>query len=279
MENIDWSFGIALFASHTLIAHLQRLPLWFNPNYLVDLSSLLTLISFSVQSMVVLRLIAIGAQLTVIPYFLMQPAPLWTPVIWQLLFVTVNLVNLTVLLLEKRPIVLTQEQQHLYDLAFDTLSPREFLKLLSLGEWQDGVAGDQIVSSGQQSHYVSVLSCGEAVAIVDETELATIPEGKLLGISSVWAREPMPFGVKLKTPSRYVRWSAARLRHFANKHPEIREKLQLIVSRKLVETVRALEEFQLKEWQQANDDRSTSPGRDRSVETVHLTGSPDAAAS
>lgn len=239
--------GLILLGIAIAIALFQLPPNWFKPDYLVDISSILTLISFTVRSMLALRFLAIGAQLTFIPYAYFQPTPLWTPIAWNVLFALVNVFNIVVLLLEKRPVVFNPDERKLYNLTFNTLEPREFLKLLTVGEWRDGEAGEQILIPSRQSAYVSILCRGEAVAYVEDRELVQIPEGKLLGSPSALVGEPSLVGVKLSTPSRYVRWSVVQLRQYLDKRPEMRQKLQSIVSRDLLKTIRALEEFGIKE--------------------------------
>ena len=238
--------GLILLGIAIAIALYQLPPNWFKPDYLVDLSSILTLISFSVRSMLMLRILAIGAQLTFIPYCFFQPTPLWTPIAWNLLFLTVNLVNVVKLLLEKRPVIFNPEEEKLYNLAFKTLSPREFLALLTLGEWRDGAAGEQIIIQDKQNTYVSLLCRGEAVAVFNDGQLVKIPEGRLLGIPSALIGEPMKFcDIKISAPSRYMRWSVVQLRQFTDKRPEIRDKLQSIVSIDLAKIVEKLEELHL----------------------------------
>ena len=241
-------FGSLILLGIAIAIAIYQLPQnWFKSDYLVDLSSILTLISFSVRSMLTLRILAIGAQLTFIPYCFFQPTPLWTPIVWNLLFMGVNLFNVVKLLLEKRPVIFNLDEEKLYNLAFKTLSPREFLALLTLGEWRDGEAGEKIIIPAKQSSYVSLLCRGEAVAVLDDRELVKIPEGKLLGMPSVLVGEPMNIEVKLSAPSRYLRWPVVQLRQFTDKRPEIREKLQSIVSRDLAKTIQLLEESKLKE--------------------------------
>ena len=146
------TLGVLILVGITIAIALYQLPSnWFKPDYLVDISSILTLISFSVRSMLMLRILAISAQLTFIPYCFFQPTPLWTPIAWNLLFLIVNLFNVGKLLLEKRPVIFNPDEEKLYKLAFKTLSPREFLTLLTLGEWRDGEAGEQIIIPDKQN--------------------------------------------------------------------------------------------------------------------------------
>jgi len=249
MKRNQWFLvGLILLAAIIAIALSQLPSNWFNPDDLVNLSSVLTLISFTVQSILALRFLAIGAQLMFIPYCLLQSPPLWTPAIWNILFLAVNVVNVILLLLARRPVALNPDEQQLYNLAFKSLRPREFLKLLSLGEWREGEAGETLIFSGQYNSSVSILYRGEAISLADGTEQIKIPEGKLIGIASVLMGNPMPVDIKLKTPSRYICWHIEPLRKFLDQQPEIREKLQLIVSHDLAQSVRILHDKQLEDW-------------------------------
>ena len=240
--------GLILLGTMIAITFSKLPPNWFSPDDLVNLSSVLTLISFTVQSILALRFLAISAQLMFIPYCLLQSPPLWTPAIWNVLFLAVNVVNVILLLLARRPVVLSPDEEQLYNLVFNSLSPREFLKLLSLGEWREGEAGETLIFSGQYNSTVSILCRGEAISFADGTEQIKIPEGKLIGIASVLMGDPLPVDIKLKTPSRYICWHIEPLRKFLDQQPEIRVKLQQIVSHDLAQSVRILHDKQLEDW-------------------------------
>ena len=242
MKKKLWFFTGFILLGIIIAFVLSQLPSnWLTPDTLVNLSSILTLISFSVRSILALRLLAIGAQLSFIPYCLLQSPPLWTPVFWNLLFMGVNIVNVILLLLERRPVKLNPEEEQLYDLAFTSLSRREFLKVVTWGEWQEGEAGETLLHRGQVSTSVIILCSGEAVATLEEKELVTIPQGKLMGVSSQLTGEPLPLTIKLKVPSRYICWSVKSFRKFLETQPEIRIKFQSIVSRDLAKTVQFLQ--------------------------------------
>jgi CRP-like cAMP-binding protein len=249
MKRKLWLFGGFILLGAIIALFLYQLPPnWLKPDYLVNLSSILTLISFTVQSILALRLLAIGAQLTFIPYCLMQSPPLWTPVIWNVLFLAVNVFNVILLLLERRPVKFNPDEEKLYNLAFKSLSPREFLKLLALGEWRDGEPGETLISSGSPNTYAPILCRGEAVVIAEGEEIVKIPEGKLIGVSSILVGDPMPVDIKLNTPSRYICWHLEPLRKFLDKQPELRTKFQSIVSHDLARSVQTLQDLHLQEW-------------------------------
>ena len=68
----------------------------------INISSLLTVASFSVREMLWLRALAVASQAFAIPYFMLQPKPLWTPVGCTVLFMSINLYHITRILLERR---------------------------------------------------------------------------------------------------------------------------------------------------------------------------------
>ena len=59
--------------------------------YLVHGSNILLLVAYSVRDILWLWWFAIATALTNIPHFLLQPHILWPPVLWALIFTTINL--------------------------------------------------------------------------------------------------------------------------------------------------------------------------------------------
>ena len=77
------------------------------------------------------------AGLVLLAYFVLLPEPLWAAIGWNVLFSVINAYQVYLLWLERRPVLFSGEEQHLYQLAFRTLTPREFKKLVAIGTWQD----------------------------------------------------------------------------------------------------------------------------------------------
>ena len=107
--------------------------------YLVHFSNVLMLVSYSVRDILWLRWFAVAAALTNMPYFLLQREILWPPVLWAGVFTAINVYQIARIYLERRPVVLSDDEQRLYELAFHSMRPRDFVSLLLAGEWRDGV--------------------------------------------------------------------------------------------------------------------------------------------
>jgi Popeye protein conserved region len=96
--------------------------------YLVHFSNVLMLVSYSVRDILWLRWFAVAAALTNMPYFLLQREILWPPVLWAGVFTAINVYQIAPIYLERRPVVLSDDEQRLYELGFRSLRPREFVQ-------------------------------------------------------------------------------------------------------------------------------------------------------
>jgi hypothetical protein len=90
----------------------------------------------------------------------LQPTRLWPPVVWALVFTTINLYQLVRIYLERRPVTLSDDEQTLYDLAFRSLRPREFVSLVLIEEWKTAAAGDKVLMEGQAVSSICVAISG-----------------------------------------------------------------------------------------------------------------------
>jgi hypothetical protein len=202
-------------------------------NYLVHFSNILLVISYSVRNILWLRWFAVAAALTNIPYFLLQDTVLWPPVLWALVFTAINLYQIVRIYLERRPIVLSQDEQKLYDLGFRSLRPREFVSLSLVGEWKNAEAGEKVVTEGEPVSSLCIPITGSADVRKQGARIGALRPGHIIGTALTLTGEPSPVEVTFTEPARYMRWSLPSLRSFMDKRPELRITLQGLVNRDL----------------------------------------------
>lgn len=212
----------------------------FELNWLINISSLLTVASFSVRAMLPLRTLAVASQAFAIPYFMLQPIPLWTPVGWTVLFMVINLYHITRILLERRPVKFSPHEQQLYDLAFRNFAPREFLKLLNVGKWETARKGDQIFSEGGFITKIVVPISGSASALQGGREVAALGPGELIGAGIALTNQLSAFEANFSEESRYMSWSKSDIDKFIDKNPGLSRKFNDVVNRYLVAQINKL---------------------------------------
>lgn len=209
-------------------------------DYLVHFSNVLLLVSYSVRDILWLRWFAVAAALTNIPYFLLQGTVLWPPVLWAIVFTSMNLYQIARIYLERRPVVLSEDEQKLYDLAFRSLRPREFVSLSLVGEWKSAESGERVVTEGEPASYISIAITGSAEVRKRGEPIGTMRPGQLIGTALALAGDPSPVEVIFTGPARYMRWSLPSLRRFMDRRPDLRVTLQGLVNRDLVGKMEAL---------------------------------------
>jgi hypothetical protein len=202
-------------------------------DYLVHFSNILMLVSYSVRDILWLRWFAVAAALTNIPYFLLQGTVLWPPVLWALVFTAINLYQIIRLYLERRPVVLSEDEQKLYDLGFRALRPREFVSLSLVGEWKSAEAGEQVVTEGEPVSSVCISIKGNADVRKQGQRIGGLRPGNIIGTGLALTGDPSPIEVTFVEPARYMRWPLPNLRKFIDKRPDLRITLQGLVNRDL----------------------------------------------
>ena len=198
------------------------------------------LISYSVRNMLWLRWFAVGAAIVELPYFLLQRNVLWPPIFWAVVFIGINGYQIAAIYRQRRPVVLSRDEQELYDLAFRSVSPREFVSLVLAGEWKTAAPGDQPVAEGKTVDSVCI-ALGAPLRITrNGKELGTVQPGQTIGLAPALTGHPSPVSASFTKPGRYIQWRLSDIREFLEAKPELRGAIQALVNQDLAAKVEGL---------------------------------------
>jgi CRP-like cAMP-binding protein len=209
-------------------------------DYLVHLSNLLLLVSYSVRDMLWLRWFAVAAAMTNVPYFLVQNEVLWPPVLWAGVFTAINVWQIGRIYVERRPVVLSGDEQTLYDFGFHTLRPREFLSLVLVGEWRNAAPGERVLEEGKRVEAICIAIAGSVEVRRQRHPLGDLGPGNVIGTALALSGDPSPIEASFSESGRYIRWPLDSLRAFVDRRPELRHALQSFLNRDLSAKVEAL---------------------------------------
>jgi len=148
----------------------------FNPSYFLHAANILLLVAYSVRDILWLRLFAVAASLISLPYFLLQPEPLWEPIIWSGVFAAINSFQSWRLFMERRPVKLTPEEEEIRRLVFSDLPSRKVLQILGLGAWRAVEIGERMLERGRSVEAIAVIVRGKVRVTRDDRVL-----GQLVG--------------------------------------------------------------------------------------------------
>jgi hypothetical protein len=205
----------------------------FNPNYFLHAANVLLLVAYSVRDILWLRLFAVTASLISIPYFLLQPAPLWVPIGWSSVFAAINLLQSWRLFVERRPVKLTSEEEQARRLFFGDLPPRKVLQVLSIGSWTTAELGEQLLERGKCPTVASLIVRGRVRVTKDGALLGNLVEGDIVGSALLLTGTSADVDAVVEEPSRVLRWDVETLERYLVANPEVRIVLQRHLARDL----------------------------------------------
>jgi hypothetical protein len=206
---------------------------------LIHVANVMYLLSYLVKDILWLRLLSIlGGALLMIMYALAVP-PLFTPLAWGTVFAGINAYQIYLLVLERRPVRLKEEEQRLYQRVFRSLTPREFVKLLALARWERAGAAERIVEKGRPLDRMMVIVSGTTAVQVDGTALTQLGEGQFIGEMSYITGEPPSADVVAVEETRYVSWPQQDLKRFLAGNRALEAAMQLVIGTDLVAKLRA----------------------------------------
>jgi hypothetical protein len=187
---------------------------------LLSVANVIYLLSYSVRDILWLRILTVIGALLLLPFYYLQPEPLWAPIAWNLVFTAINLVWITKLLMERRPVDFSDDEMRLYQISLRSLRQRDAFKLFRVGTWTSAPSGTTVITQGLTVGSLMLIAEGSVSVEVDGQRVDTLGEGRFLGASAFFSRTTdyaATMTVKATEPTRMVSWSMTELEsHFAH---------------------------------------------------------------
>jgi len=205
----------------------------FSPSYFLHAANILLLVAYSVRDILWLRLFAVAASLIALPYFILQPEPLWAPIIWSSVFAGINSFQSWRLFVERRPVKLTLEEEEIRRLVFSDLPSRKVLQILSIGAWATVEIGERMLERGKSVEAISVILRGKVRVTRDDRVLGELVAGHIVGSALLLSGVTADVDAVAVEPVRCMRWEVEPLDRYLAANPEARVLLQKYLARDL----------------------------------------------
>lgn len=160
---------------------------------------------------------------------------MWVDIFWETLFILVNLVQLIILVRNKRAIHLTDEESDIYAKYFSkNFTKEDFYKLIRLGTIMRADPGEQLVMQGEKVLRLVFLCEGAADIIVDNEDVGVCKNGNFIGEMSFISNKPASATVRISETARYIMWIQEDLKKLLAKNPELEFSLSRVLNEDLV---------------------------------------------
>ena len=203
--------------------------------FATHVASILTLIAYLLKDILWLRVVTIFACIAGIIFnYFVAAHPLWPVINWNIVFIVINVVQIALIIRERRGVEFTEEEQELYQTLFKNFAPFEFMKLLRLGQWKDAKVGELLAVQGQKLDNVLLIYNGLAMVEANGQEVAQLKDGNLVGEMSFVSDGVASATVRVVQPTRYLAWPKPDLRHMLRRNPSMSYAMEKVFTADLV---------------------------------------------
>lgn len=145
----------------------------------LHLANILYLASYSVRDILWLRVLTVAAMLSL--SWCYWSCDEYSPLAWQAVFLAINLFQIWLLVLERRPVQLSEMQEKLYRGPLQTMTPRQVQRFTDKALWCTIEAGEQVLAENTRLENLILLLSGEAIVRARGQTIARIGEGHFAG--------------------------------------------------------------------------------------------------
>jgi CRP-like cAMP-binding protein len=202
-------------------------------DYFIHAANILLLAAYSVRDILWLRVLAVASSLAAIPYFLLQPTPLWAAFGWSILFTGINLFQAWRLVVERRPVKLTAEEEEVRRLVFRDLPPKKALQVIGVGEWGSASPGEALIVRGKPLESIALIVRGKVLVMHGDRLLSELGPGEIVGSALLLSGARSEIDAVTAEVTRTLRWNAATLERYLDANPETRNLFQRHLARDL----------------------------------------------
>lgn len=194
-------------------------------------ASIVTGIAYLVKDVLWLRLLIVMACIAGIIFNYAIPHDgSWVIIYWNLLFMVINVVQIAIIMKERREVSFTEEEKELYETLFKNFAPFEFMKLLRIGKWLDAKEDQVLAIEKKRLDDVMLIYNGLVQVEADGQQLAELKDGSFIGEMSFITGGDATATVRAVEPTRYLSWAKVDLSKLLNRNPSMRFALQTVLS-------------------------------------------------
>lgn len=200
---------------------------------ILHISYLLLVAASLVRAILPLRIFVIASGLTGIIYDI--GIDQLGMMLWEAAFTFVNIVQVGIIIYERRKASLSEEEEALRHRMFGQLNVVDFHRLIRTGTWISANEGEVLTRQGHPVSRIVLITDGATAVEVDEKVIAYCRQGDFIGEMAFVSGHPATATVRTIAPSRYLMWRFVDLKKLIEHHPDIRTALQTVFNTNLID--------------------------------------------
>ena len=184
------------------------------------LSFLIVALSLLMRDIILLRALGILSGVVGVGYnYFVTAEPLWVPIIWLSIFMTINVYMIVIFYILNRQADLGDDDVAIWQTNFLGLAVGEFRRLRKIFEFRSYQSGEMLIEAGTENHYLYFITSGQLDVRRDGKEIGQLSRGDIVGEMSFLTNTPANADVVAQKDASCVLIDKAKLRSIMMKHP------------------------------------------------------------
>jgi len=154
-------------------------------------------------------------------------------VFWISLFVVINIIQVIRILLEKRPVPISEDIRDLYENLFDKMSTREFILFWKMGDKRTLGPNKYLCHDNVPIDEIVLVIDGYVEVVKNDKHIATLGRGYFIAEMQYLLGVNPSADVMTRSEVKLVAWNHKKLQRLKETYPIIYNKFQLILSKDL----------------------------------------------
>ncbi len=197
--------------------------------------NILYVVAASFKKMIWLRSTLVLASIMEIYYYWnITDSPLWTDIIWSVVFIATNIWWVSVLYYEKLTLNLGEHEKKMLEFTFSKMNPIHFKKLIRLGTIKTVPENTSLIKEKTYINELMLITRGLVQITRNDNVLAYLKDGRFVGEMSFMSGETTTANCDTLEETEMVVWDKDILTEFLKKNENIKKELNDVFSEDLI---------------------------------------------
>ncbi len=205
-------------------------------SFLVHIAACITALGYFFRDQVILRILIVFGSGTYVAYYYLVPShPLWSAMMWSVVFVLVNIYMIICLIYDRMAVYRDEQERHL-SRVFNHFNPGMFRKLMATGHINTAYSPIQLTTEGK--HLDKLYFVIDGGLLIDKNgKKFDYKAGTFVGEVAYLTGVPASATVQIPAQSNYIEWNHAALRSLVSKHPDLQIRLETMLNQDLARKI------------------------------------------
>lgn len=176
----------------------------------------------------------IASILEIYYYWNVTDKPLWTDIIWSVVFIATNLWWVSVLYYEKLTLNLGEHEKKMLEFTFSKMDPLHFKKLVRLSTVRVIPENTSLIKENTHINELMLITKGLVKITRNDKILAYVKDGRFVGEMSFMSGETTTADVDTLEETEMIVWDKTVLLEFLKKNETIKKELNDVFSEDLI---------------------------------------------